>query len=44
MIKKNKISSYGNIDSMLKHRIGNDNKALTKLPNWAENIYETDSE
>ena len=42
--KKNKISSYGNIDSMLKHRIGNDNKALTKLPNWAENIYETDSE
>ena len=42
--KKNKISSYGNIDSMLKHRIGNDNKALNTLPKWAENIYETDSE
>ena len=40
----NKISHYGNIDSMLKHRIGNDKKVLNILPKWDENVYENNNE
>ena len=40
----NKISHYGNIDSMLKHRIGNDKTVLSILPKWDENIYENNNE
>ena len=40
----NKISHYENIDSMLKHRIGNNKKVLNILPHWEENVYENDNE
>ena len=42
--KKNKIKFYGNLDSVLKHRIGNDKKILNILPQWPENEYDNDNE
>ena len=42
--KKNKIKFYGNLDSVLKHRIGNDKKVLNILPQWPENEYDNDNE
>ena len=42
--KKNKIIYYGNLDEVLKHRIGNDNQIISKLPNWPENLYENNNE
>ena len=42
--KINRIKYYGNLDSVLKHRIGNNNKITPILPNWPENEYETDAE
>ena len=40
----NKIIYYGNLDSVLKQRIGNNNKTISKIPYWPENIYETNPE
>jgi hypothetical protein len=40
--KKNKISNYGNIDGVLKNRIGDDQKPVSSVPNWPENKYEDD--
>ncbi len=40
--KKNKISFYGNIDGVLKNRIGDDQKPVSSIPNWPENKYEDD--
>ena len=37
--KKNKISNYGNIDGVLKNRIGDDQKPVGSVPNWPENKY-----
>ena len=40
--KKNKISNYGNIDGVLKNRIGDDQKPVSSVPNWPENKYVDD--
>ena len=40
--KKNKISNYGNIDGVLKNRIGDDQKPVSSVPNWPENKYADD--
>ena len=40
--KKNKISNYGNIDGVLKNRIGDDQKPVSSVPNWPENKYPDD--
>ena len=40
--KKNKISNYGNIDGVLKNRIGDDQKPVGSVPNWPENKYVDD--
>ena len=42
--QKNKIIYYGNLDSVLKNRIGGENKTMIKLPNWNENDYENNNE
>ena len=42
--QKNKIIYYGNLDSVLKNRIGGENKKMIKLPNWNENEYENNNE
>ena len=39
---KNKISNYGNINEVLKKRIGDDQKPVSSVPNWPENKYEDD--
>ena len=41
---KNKISNYGNINNVLKNRIGDDNKPVSTVPNWPENKYSTNDE
>ena len=40
--QKNKISNYGNINDVLKNRIGDDQKPVSSVPNWPENKYEDD--
>ena len=42
--QKNKIIYYGNLESVLKNRIGGENKTMIKLPNWNENDYENNNE
>ena len=42
--KKNKISYYGSLDKVLKHRISDDNKVLKVLPNYYEDQYDDNNE
>ena len=40
----NKISHYGNLDNVLKNRIGDDGKPVSSIPNWPENKYDDNNE
>ena len=42
--KKNKINFYGNIEKVLKNRIGDNKEVLKDVPNWPENKYEENNE
>ena len=42
--KKNKIESYGNLENVLKNRIGDDQKIVNSVPNWPENKYDDNNE
>jgi 5'-AMP-activated protein kinase catalytic alpha subunit len=40
----NKISHYGNLDNVLKNRIGDDGKPVSTIPDWPENKYDDNNE
>ena len=42
--KKNKIEFYGNIEKVLKNKIGNDQKEVNNIPNYPENKYEENND
>ena len=42
--KKNKINFYGNIENMLKNRIGEEGKIVNNIPNSPENKYDDNNE
>ena len=41
---KNKISHYGNLENVLKNRIGDDGKPVSSIPDWPENKYDDNNE
>ena len=42
--KKNKINFYGNLENVLKNRIGDDQKIINNIPNYPENKYNDNDE
>ena len=42
--KKNKIDFYGNIENVLKNRIGDNQNIVNDIPNWPENKYDDNNE
>ena len=42
--KKNKIQFYGNMENVLKNRIGDNQQIVNDFPNWPENKYDDNNE